>query len=124
MKTIVAGGRDGINAYLVEKAINAADWEITTLVCGMARGVDSHAYNWAKRKGVPIEEYPADWDRYKKAAGHIRNAEMADNAEALIAIWDGESPGTGGMIGVAEKKGLKVLVVKILNIPPKRERHK
>lgn len=44
--------------------------------------------------------------------GHIRNAEMADNADALIAYWDGESRGTKNMIETAKTKGLKVYVHK------------
>jgi hypothetical protein len=59
---------------------------------------------------IPCFRFPADWDRYGKAAGYIRNETMAANAEALIALWDGRSPGTKHMIDIARKKGLKVYV--------------
>lgn len=54
---------------------------------------------------------PADWDGKGKAAGYIRNAEMADYADALIAFWDDESRGTGNMIALAQDKGLKVRII-------------
>jgi uncharacterized phage-like protein YoqJ len=48
--------------------------------------------------------YPANWRKYGKRAGHRRNQQMADNADALIALWDGESPGTRDMIRRMENK--------------------
>ena len=77
------------------------------------RGVDSMGEEWAKSKSIPVRRFPADWDGLGKAAGFIRNAEMADYADALIAVWDGKSRGTANMIEVAKKKGLKVHVKEI-----------
>jgi hypothetical protein len=76
----------------------------------MAPGVDRLGLQWAKDCDIPIEEYPAEWDRLKEAAGTIRNVRMAEKAEALIAIWDGNSPGTKHMITIAKHKKLKVYV--------------
>ena len=56
--------------------------------------------------------HPADWERHGKAAGPIRNAEMADVSDALIAFWDGQSCGTKSMIELAKRKGLQVAVVR------------
>ena len=56
--------------------------------------------------------HPADWDKHGKAAGPIRNAEMAEVADALIAFWDGQSRGTANMISLAKSKGLSVAVVR------------
>ena len=54
--------------------------------------------------GHPFEDISADWDYYGKAAGFIRNIEMADNADALIAFWDNKSKGTGHMIKTMQMK--------------------
>lgn len=54
--------------------------------------------------------YPADWKKYGRRAGSIRNIEMAQNAEALLAVWDGISSGTRHMIKEAEKRGLPVYI--------------
>jgi len=86
------------------------DWPITTVISGTAAGVDVHGERWAEEQGIPVEKYPADWNKHGKSAGHIRNAEMADVADALVAIWDGESRGTKGMIELALKKGLSLYI--------------
>lgn len=53
---------------------------------------------WANENGVAIKRFTADWGRFGRAAGHYRNSEMADYADAAIILWDGESRGTLGMI--------------------------
>lgn len=50
---------------------------------------------------------------FGKAAGPIRNIDMAKIGNTLIAIWDGRSKGTLNMIKVAEKRGLKVMVFRV-----------
>lgn len=110
MKTIIAGSRDGITQRDVDEAAKMCGWSIASVVSGTARGVDQMGEAVAKRMRVPVHRYPADWNAHGRAAGHIRNALMADNAEALIAVWDGKSRGTLNMINTAKKKGLKVYV--------------
>lgn len=68
---------------------------------------------WARRNNVPVEKYPANWDKYGKSAGYIRNEEMAKVADSLLAIWDGKSRGTKHMIDIATKKGLTVFIYKV-----------
>lgn len=55
-----------------------------------------------------MDLYEADWEGEGKIAGHNRNLAMAANAGAVIALWDGKSPGTRDMIDIATDKGLKV----------------
>lgn len=113
MRVIVAGSRGISSLKLVGEAIKESGFEITTLLSGMARGVDLTACAWADMNGVPIERHYANWVRdgeFDRQAGFSRNWRMAGCAEALVAIWDGRSPGTKHMIDAAEKKGLKVFV--------------
>lgn len=117
MKTIIAGGRDITDSRILHAALDACDWKITEVVCGMARGADTLGKEWAEEFNIPVVEFPADWDKYGKAAGPIRNAEMADYAEALIALWDGKSRGTKNMIDQAIFRKMKVLVYKVIDIP-------
>lgn len=108
MKVIVAGSRS-INDYrLVERAIADSGFEITEIVSGCAKGVDTLAIRYAETNQIPLTKMYADWDRFKKAAGYRRNADMAAYADALIAIWDGESKGTVHMVNLAKERGLKV----------------
>lgn len=85
-------------------------WRPSVVISGCAPGVDGLGEEWAKSQGLPIERFPADWKRLKRAAGPIRNGQMADAAQALVAVWDGQSPGTKDMIRKARAKGLKVHV--------------
>ena len=81
------------------------------IVSGTARGADQLGERYAAERGYQVRRFPADWDRHGKAAGPIRNAEMADNANMLIAFWDGVSRGTKNMIDTAKNRGLEVHVI-------------
>ena len=98
MKVIVAGSREGFVARNVFEAIEESKFIITEVVSGTARGVDKDGEYYAKCNKIPVKQFPADWDQFGKAAGHIRNKQMADYADALVAVWDGKSPGTKNMI--------------------------
>ena len=114
MKVIIAGPRDFSDANELELAIADArkeGIEITEVVCGKARGVDTLGEEWAKRSGIPVKPFPADWNKHGKAAGHVRNGEMARYGEALIALsYVSPSRGTFNMILQAKEHGLRVHV--------------
>ena len=115
MRVIIAGSRKGVSIEDVEAAIKFARVGVmTTVLCGMADGADMCGRFIAKQNGWEVEEYPADWAKYGKAAGFKRNVEMAGKADALIAVWDGQSRGTVHMIETAEKLGLLVHVYKVV----------
>lgn len=114
MRTIIAGSRD-ITNYIalldaVENAKNYSKINPTTIISGAARGVDELAIWYAEDNNLPCELFPAEWKVFGKGAGMIRNRKMAENAEALIALWDGSSRGTENMINVAKELKLKVYV--------------
>lgn len=110
MKTIIAGSRGVTDYNIVLEAIKQSGFEITEVVSGTARGVDKLGERYAVENVIPITRFVPDWNKYGKRAGFLRNAEMGDYAEALVAVWDGESRGTKQMIDYATKKGLKVFV--------------
>lgn len=82
------------------------------IVCGKARGADTFGERYGKKNGYEVREFPALWDIEGKSAGYRRNVRMAENADALVAFWDGESRGTGHMIDIATKKKIKVRIVR------------
>lgn len=108
MKTIIAGSRSYHNREFLDDAIAKARLDITEVVCGCAPGVDSMGRDWANEQGVPVVEFPADWKLHGKAAGPIRNEQMAKYADTLILVWDGKSPGSRSMLGLAKRYGLEV----------------
>lgn len=88
-----------------------APWFITEVVSGCAPGADTLGEEWAKENGKSVKRFPADWKRYKNAAGPIRNKQMADYADALVAFLHPDSRGTKDMIKQATKAGLRVHVI-------------
>ena len=65
---------------------------------------------YAMSNGIDFTEYPADWKTHGKRAGFLRNIEMVDTADAVIAIWDGVSRGTKHSIDYARKQGKEVFI--------------
>lgn len=110
MKTIIAGSRSISLLSDIRRAVDSSGFKITEVVSGGARGADALGEMYANAKGIPVKLFPADWNKYGKSAGPVRNAQMAAYAEALIAVWDGESRGTKNMIEQAKLKGLAVYV--------------
>ena len=113
MKTIIAGSRTVTDFSIVESAITESGFVITEVVSGGAYGVDSLGELWANKNNIPIKKFLADWNFYGKRAGYIRNVEMGNYAQALIAIWMSQSKGTAHMINTALCKGLKVFIKEI-----------
>lgn len=113
-RVIIAGGRYFSDYELLKEKCDEflqgkIDEEIV-IISGHASGADSLGERYAQERGYKIETYPADWKKYGRAAGPVRNEQMANIANALIAFWDGKSKGTKSMISLAKKKGLQVFV--------------
>lgn len=112
-RVIIAGGREFDDYSLLEKTMDNLLSNIKAdiiVVCGMAHGADSLGEKYAKSKGYQVDYYPAQWNLYGKRAGYIRNEQMAKNADALVAFWNGQSRGTKHMIDLAHKYNLKIRV--------------
>jgi len=110
MKTIIAGSRNIEDYILVCDAVAESKFTITEVVSGSAKGIDQLGERWAKENNIPITKFPADWEKYAKKAGYIRNQKMAKYADQLILVWDGFSRGSSGMLRTAYFLGLKVYV--------------
>ena len=111
-KVIIAGSRDLTDYALLcsfadEALAGAEDIEI---VSGGARGADDLGERYARERRYALKVLPDDWKEWGRAAGPIRNEQMAGYADALIAFWDGQSAGTRDMIRKAEERGLRVQI--------------
>lgn len=113
MKVIIAGSRNITNIN-IDEIIKKSKFDITTLLCGMAKGIDSLSYMWAMKNNIHIIKYYPDWNKYGVAAGPIRNKKMVDYADALIAVWDGVSKGTKSTINFAKEKGIQIYIEKVI----------
>lgn len=108
MKTIIAGGRsysltDEDYAFVDEIHKESP---ITEVVSGGALGADLGGEFWASNNKVPVKKFTADWTRYGKGAGYIRNQHMADYADRLIVFPGGK--GTADMMRKAKAKGIPI----------------
>lgn len=114
MKVIIAGGRGFNNKQLLfEKCDNILkNKDVVEIVSGVAKGADYLGELYGEARGYYVKRFKANWDRYGKSAGFLRNKEMAEYADALIAFWDGQSKGTAHMIELAKKQGLLIRVIR------------
>lgn len=111
MRVLVCGGRCWEN---MKKTFGFLDYlnEMTPITCvieGNAKGADEFAGEWAKSRNIPLEIYKADWDKYGKSAGAIRNTKMLKEGcpDQVVAFPGGA--GTQNMVLQAQKAGLSVL---------------
>jgi hypothetical protein len=100
VKVLIAGSRDYPRLDQVTRYVAELP-ELTTVIHGCARGVDRTAGDAAEARGLGIEEHPADWKRYGRRAGMLRNAVMVDRADLVVVFWDGKSPGSRNTINHA-----------------------
>lgn len=98
MRVIIAGSRDCEDYISLLMAIHLAKFEITEVVWGCARGADTLGKRWADEHGISDKPFPADWDKWGNDAGSRRNTQMAEYSDALIALWNMTSTGTGNMV--------------------------
>ena len=115
-RVIIAGSRTFQDYELLKKECddflkNKCQTHEIIIVSGAAQGADRLGERYARERGYAIDSHPADWNTHGKAAGPIRNAQMANSADALIAFWNGKSHGTKSMINIAKTKGLYVRVI-------------
>lgn len=115
MRVIIAGSRDISNYTLLQEAITSSGFIPTEVISGGAYGVDRLGEQYAKTNNLTLSVFRADWELFGKSAGPIRNKQMAQYAQALIALWDGVSRGTHDMIKQAIQNGLKIKVFLIVD---------
>jgi len=123
MKVIIAGSRtitdyrDVLIAITLagkewDKDLYDGNYEIVSGHC--SKGADKWGEEFAEVYNKKLKIFKANWFKYGLKAGYLRNIEMANYADALIAIWDGKSKGTKHMIDIAKKKDLKVYIHKVI----------
>lgn len=88
------------------------------IVSGGASGTDAMAERYARELGYSLQIFPADWSRYGKRAGYVRNREMhayiSTFAErGVIAFWDGTSKGTAQSFALAKEFDNPIRIVRI-----------
>lgn len=101
MKVAIIGSR-GVKTIEIEKYLPD---DCDEIVSGGAAGVDACAAAYARERGIKLTEFLPQYARYGRAAPIVRNKEIVDYAEYVLAFWDGSSAGTKSVIAYCRKRG-------------------
>lgn len=108
MKVAIVGSRDYPSRLHIVEFVRALPPH-ATIISGGARGVDTWAAEAAsERWDLDVEVFPALWDIYGKSAGYLRNIDIVNAADRVVAFWDGRSAGTKHTIKLAKQAGKPV----------------
>lgn len=119
MKVLICGGRDYADSERVSAVMDEIHGQgegsrVTLVIEGGARGADTLGKLWAFERGVPCTEVKADWARFGRAAGPLRNQAMLDMQPDLVVAFHpnlAESKGTADTVRRAKAMGIRVTVV-------------
>lgn len=114
MKLAVVGSRTFNDYDLLKSYLDKIHERepITYIVSGGAKGADSLSERWARENNIETIIFLPDWNKYKKAAGFIRNKDIINESDKVIAFWDEISKGTLSSINLAKDQNKKTIVVK------------
>ncbi len=113
LRLAVVGSRSCEDYEMVSGFLKNFNNQKPIIVSGGAKGVDSLAERFADENELKKKIYKADWSKYGRAAGPVRNQQIVENSDAMIAFATRDSNGTKNSVKLAVKKGIPVLVVTI-----------
>jgi hypothetical protein len=108
----IVGSRTFNNYDMFCKYVNKIK-NIKLIISGGAKGADAFAKRYAEENNIPLKEYLADWDRYGKRAGYLRNVDIVTSSTHVLIYWDLISKGTKHDIDLAEQYNKPYIVINI-----------
>jgi hypothetical protein len=131
MKLAIVGSRNFANLLDRHKTIEEVNSEITLaksiihdyceiwypdqIVSGGAPGSDTMGAQFAFEHGIDLVVHPAEWDKYGKRAGMVRNQLIVDDCDKALVFWDYRSPGTLSTINLLWGANKRALVYDFVN---------
>lgn len=120
MKIAIVGSRDYHKYDIIKTTMDQIrenmkkqGLEIIEIVSGGASGVDTLARQYAEENKLQFKEFPADWAQYGKSAGPMRNQQIVNYSDYVVAFPSGPSHGTRDTIKRAIKVGKLALIVEL-----------
>jgi hypothetical protein len=108
-KVAVVGSREWTDHLMIRDFIYSLD-EDDVVISGGARGVDQFAELYARERGLAVLVFSPAWDTHGRKAGLIRNQDIVDACDRLVAFWDKSSKGTAHALNLARAADKPVLV--------------
>jgi len=112
MRIAIIGSRTFNDYELLQETLENYKDQISVIVSGGARGADTLGERWAKENNIKTDIYYPDWDKHGKSAGYIRNKDIVNNSDGVIAFWDGQSKGTQHSFCLCDELGVPIKIVK------------
>ena len=112
MKILVCGDRNWDDYWAIYDVLYRLD-RSSVIIHGAANGADSIAGMVGNALGFEVIPVRAEWDKYGKAAGPIRNKKMLDMEPSLVLAFHKDienSKGTKHMVEIAKEKGVQVII--------------
>lgn len=109
MKVAVIGSRTFNNYEEMKRVLSML--KISEIISGGASGADKLSERYAKENNIPTRIFMPDWIKNGKAAGFMRNTDIINEADFVVAFWDGQSNGTKDSIDKAKQQNKKVLII-------------
>lgn len=110
MKVAVIGSRNFSNYNLLKAILD--EIFITQIVSGGAKGADTLAERYAKENKIPTKIFLPDWNKHGVSAGFIRNTDIINDADYVVAFWDNKSNGTRDSINKAKIANKEIIIIK------------
>ena len=115
-KVVIAGGRDfndfpklcNVMDKLLERQIKVNK---VTIISGGARDADTLGERYARLRSFGVIKVKADWDKYGKSAGFIRNKEMLVLTGGVVCFWNGKSIGTKHMVDITNHSHKRLIII-------------
>lgn len=113
MKIAIVGSRDFNNYFLLKTEIDKLNLDIDLIISGGAKGADSLGERYAKERKIKTKIFYPDWNKFGSKAGPLRNTQIIENSDVVIAFWNGISTGTLDSINKAKRMKKLLFVIDI-----------
>ena len=114
LKIAIVGSRElgSVDFYgAMDRMVEKMVIKPTEVISGGAKGYDTMAARWAKERGIKLNEMRPEYAKYGRAATFIRNRNIVDSADIVVAFWDYKSKGTKYTIDYANNNNKTLIII-------------
>jgi len=115
LRVLICGGRDYADRDALHEVLDRlhAERQFALVISGGAHGADAMAHDWAISRGIAAEVYMAEWARFGRKAGPLRNLRMLQEGKPNLVVAFPGGRGTANMVGQANSAGIEVIAYEL-----------